>query len=206
MEHSKERLKHSKETLDEIVRRLRATIQRARKRAAELVHSPHPADGLRANAQSLLEESAHLSRCCEACQCANECFTAIQAYQRRDRKTLPLGAMREAKQLLQKAKDSVPKSGYSTMYDFPETCRIRVDIVSTLLRQCDTEMEKSIAYTKDCITKSNQNLSSAVRKILEGDFSGCEELLSQAKELDMVMTPDFWGRWKTADEISCACR
>jgi len=193
------------EQLDRLVDRLNGTVLRAMEWAASFVHATGQ-EVLWAAVVALSAECRHLSVCAQARRGADQCLAAIRAYQNRVSKKLPLKEIELAKGLLQDADRSVPTNGYSPSYHFPNTSGICVEVIRSLLRQCDEEAEKCIEYTKACIVESQDKVATAIERVLAGDYEATERLLGEVVALDMVMTPAFWRQSKEVEDAARTSR
>ena len=191
---------------DHLETRITNVVNTATKRSLLLSSRPVPADSLWSSASSLARECQHLSQCAQARQSSEECLRAIEAYQNRVTKILPRRTRVVAGKRLQKARESMPTGGYSTLYTFPSNCSIRLEEVSTLLKQCDSAIDEAVEYTKQSILASSDALKAAMTHVLNGDYATCDTLLQRVASLDMVMTDEFWDRFETVQEASKTCR
>jgi hypothetical protein len=198
-----------KDRFDALSSMLTDTLQRARTKATRLVHVPI-SDQLWADALKILKECSHFSLCAEARQCADNCLASIKKfqnfYQKKYQNVLPTRELRDVKSKFLAALQSVPPAGYSDIYTFPESFSIRVEVVSSLLKICDDEIESSVNDTKQRIHESKIKLTAAVEKVLEGDVPECEELLEHINAMDMVMTQKFWQRCQEVRDVVLICR
>ena len=191
--------------LDQLVMKLEEAVSHATERAATFVYATGQ-DVLWAAAVALSNECRHLSLCAQARSGTDQCLAAIYAYKNHSSKKLPMKEIESVKIVLQAAQNSAPPAGYSTSYTFPETCGIRAEVVHSLLQRCEEEAEKCINYTKACIVQSQDKLTAAAVEVLAGEFEASECLLRDVIELDMVMTPAFWGRCKEVEAAAGTSR